>query len=198
MCCVLRLRCGKYWLRIWAQLWRTGVSTKWHQSKSLIWINRFSFFLPDILYNGEKGPESNLLGDPQLFWEQLWGVRGGLETMQVNCRLYGCLIHLPGPVVRGTRQVRPQFSLAKIRGGSRGQFCHWPFLCIDSATWQLIIRCTSCTVKLSWGEEMGQNVCQSLCVCLCVCARPYRACYLMVIHPALWQSSRAYFLLLFT
>lgn len=41
------------------------------------------------------------------------------------------------------------------------------FYTLNGATWQLIIRCTSCTVKLSWGEEMGQNVCQCLCVCVC-------------------------------
>lgn len=41
------------------------------------------------------------------------------------------------------------------------------FCTLNVATRHLIICCTSCTVKLSWGEEMGQNVCQCVCACLC-------------------------------
>lgn len=60
------------------------------------------------------------------------------------------------------------FVVAKRGEGAKGSVLPFDvFTHFNGAKRQLIICCTSCTAKLSWGEEIGQNVCQ------CVCARVF-------------------------
>lgn len=89
--------------------------------------------------------------------------------METNCpgQLLSVLVCDPQPRPRCTRHIATQGAILSLNDeevqGVIPAICR--FYTLNGATWQLIIRCTSCTVKLSWGEEMGQNVCQCLCVC---------------------------------
>ena len=63
-----------------------------------------------------------------------------------------------GPSVQATLHIGRQLLTDEGVQGVIPAICR--FYTLNDTTWQLIIRCTSCSVKLSWGKEMGQNVCQ--------------------------------------